>query len=426
MDALYKFSAFAGTIPRRVRYAEGGAYAPVRSTDRRVARSSPTRREYFVCNHRPAGARPAIAYAGQYADPAGLWSMGLGIVIGWDKSHGWSVGLGAASEFGGSKGSSFNTSYTWNQDGSNSFSLGASGSVQLAYFPIAMNFGGGYSYNSYSGHTLSTQTGACFGYQDAVCSGNEVGGSLYWDNHGSFMGATAFAENYVEVAGGMLSFSNGYEKGFMGMEGRGLYAGGNVGGLYAEYSQNGGWNYGGAMMVANGGYDSEKGWDYNIALVDLYQDAFDESQYDEPEYGEDLYPEFENGHEVDIAFQLRHLLSGGGAFGTNYVGATDASLIGFLPLTGDLDRAAYWHDMAYLCAGAGGAASAFTASRASLIVADFRLSARAFKSAFINKSGGTQIASYSIGTGTLFGIIGITKILAHYSGLNNPYTRNLW
>src|SRR5574344_792624 len=255
MDALYKFSAFAGTIPRRVRYAEGGAYAPVRSTDRRVARSSPTRREYFVCNHRPAGARPAIAYAGQYVNPAGLWSMGLGIVIGWDKSHGWSVGLGAASEFGGSKGSSFNTSYTWNQDGSNSFSLGASGSVQLAYFPIAMNFGGGYSYNSYSGHTLSTQTGACFGYQDAVCSGNEVGGSLYWDNHGSFMGATAFAENYVEVAGGMFRFSNGYEKGFMGMEGRGLYAGGNVGGLYAEYSQNGGWNYGGRGLLQLWQYD---------------------------------------------------------------------------------------------------------------------------------------------------------------------------
>ncbi|MFA6835526.1 MAG: hypothetical protein WCR04_03880 [Fibrobacteraceae bacterium] len=53
-------------LPRRVRYAEGGAYAPVRSTDRRVARSSPTRRRYFVRSHRPAGARPAIAYAGSY------------------------------------------------------------------------------------------------------------------------------------------------------------------------------------------------------------------------------------------------------------------------------------------------------------------------------------------------------------------------
>src|SRR5574344_1149408 len=166
-----------------------------------------------------------------YVDPTGLWSMGLGIVIGWDKSHGWSVGVGAATDVGGSKGSSYNTSYTWNQDGSNSFSLGASGSVQLAYFPIAMNFGGGYSYNSYSGHTLSTQTGACFGYQDAVCSGNEVGGSLYWDNHGNFMGATAFAENFVSVGGSAARVSNGYEWGFRGMEGRGLYVGVNAGGL---------------------------------------------------------------------------------------------------------------------------------------------------------------------------------------------------
>jgi len=31
-----------------VRHAEGGALAPVRSTDRRVARSSPTRRGDFV------------------------------------------------------------------------------------------------------------------------------------------------------------------------------------------------------------------------------------------------------------------------------------------------------------------------------------------------------------------------------------------
>ena len=40
-----------------VRHAEGGALAPVRSTDRRVARSSPTRRDDFVrCDS--AGARP--------------------------------------------------------------------------------------------------------------------------------------------------------------------------------------------------------------------------------------------------------------------------------------------------------------------------------------------------------------------------------
>src|SRR5574344_2140827 len=321
MDALYKFSAFAGTIPRRVRYAEGGAYAPVRSTDRRVARSSPTRREYFVCNHRPAGARPAIAYAGQYVNPAGLWSMGLGIVIGWDKSHGWSVGLGAASEFGGSKGSSFNTSYTWNQDGSNSFSLGASGSVQLAYFPIAMNFGGGYSYNSYSGHTLSTQTGACFGYQDAVCSGNEVGGSLYWDNHGNFMGATAFAENFVSVGGSAARVSNGYEWGFMGMEGRGLYVGVNAGGLNAEVSHmediEGGHkvNYGLEeqfyyKLVNNG--PEEKYVGFKVGPFDIMydHDARNENQKEIEGMSEKKFDEYaeENGKETGSYSKLASFL----------------------------------------------------------------------------------------------------------------------
>src|SRR5574344_119761 len=37
---------------------------------------------------------------------------------------------------------------------------------------------------------------------------------------------------------------NGYEAGLFGMEGRGLYAGGNVGGVYAQVAQNGGGSYG--------------------------------------------------------------------------------------------------------------------------------------------------------------------------------------
>lgn len=40
-----------------VRHAEGGTVVLVRSTDWKVACSSPTQRKYFVCNHRFAGAR---------------------------------------------------------------------------------------------------------------------------------------------------------------------------------------------------------------------------------------------------------------------------------------------------------------------------------------------------------------------------------
>lgn len=41
-----------------------------------------------------------------------------------------------------------------------------------------------------------------------------------------------------------LKVHGGYEWGFLGMEGRGFYLGGDIGGLNAEWSRNGGWNYG--------------------------------------------------------------------------------------------------------------------------------------------------------------------------------------
>src|SRR5574344_2513337 len=63
MDAMYKFPAFAGTPPRRVRDGDphgrrlrhGGSVFGGNSLPRKY---SPTRRQYFVRNHRPAGARP--------------------------------------------------------------------------------------------------------------------------------------------------------------------------------------------------------------------------------------------------------------------------------------------------------------------------------------------------------------------------------
>src|SRR5574344_864707 len=268
MDALYKFSAFAGTIPRRVRHAEGGAHAPVRSTDRRVARSSPTRQRYFVRNHRPAGARPAIAYAGQYAnpytyggdpvnyvDPTGLFSFDTGLLtIGWTSSQGWSVGLESGP-----------FSYSWNQDGSTSFNAGVSGSYQYSIFNL--NGSLGYSYNSYSGHTLGVDGSACVGTKEgddyAACAGVEAGGSEYWDGYGNYLGATAYAGAFAELSSGddeALKVSSGYEAGFLGMEGRGAYAGVSLGGgLQNEFE----------TITADGlfslSYSERDGFDANFA-----------------------------------------------------------------------------------------------------------------------------------------------------------------
>src|SRR5574344_3032041 len=316
-----------------------------------------------------------------YADPTGMWSVGVGLVFGWDKSHGWNVGVGIAADIGNGKGGNFNASYAWNQDGSGSFSLGAGGTVRLAWLPIAMNFGGSYSYNSYTGHTLSTQTGACFGYEGLVCAGNEFGGSLYWDNGGNFQGATVFAENYIEAAGGSARFSNGYEQGLFGMEGRGVYAGGDIGGLHAEVSQNGGWNYGWSMMVANAGYNSEKGFAYNYIGRDIVNSAFDENCADVPPVGENLVP------ENPLNF-IWHIFNGDGGLGTNYVGQTSEDKLGRMPITGALDLAAFLHDIGYLDAGASGPTSAFFNTSSKVLSADFRLSGRSFVAAFVDRTGG--------------------------------------
>ena len=172
-----------------------------------------------------------------YVDPTGLFSLGLGIVFGWDADHGWHIGWGIAADFSNDKkglGFGFNLSYTWNQDGSNSFNLG--GSASFWFYGIDVNLGLSYSYNSYSGSVLSAHGGVCFGKKNVACAGVEAGGSLYWNKDGDFKGATAFAGAYAEVAGGFSSVSSGYEMGFFGMEGRGLYAGVTAAGLHGEVS----------------------------------------------------------------------------------------------------------------------------------------------------------------------------------------------
>src|SRR5574344_1657145 len=259
MDVSYKFSAFGGTPPRRVRDGDphgrrlrhGGSVFGGNSLPRKY---SPTRLEYFVRNHRPAGARPDPAgqyanpytYGGDpvnYVDPAGLFSFDTGLLtIGWTSSQGRSIGLESGP-----------FSYSWNQDGSTSFNAGVSGSYQYYIF----NFSGslGYSYNSYSGHTLGVDGSACVGTKEgddyAACAGVEAGGSEYWDGYGNYLGATAYAGAFAELSGGednSLKGFSGYEAGFLGMEGRGVYAGVSAGAdggsLYAQWSENGGWSYG--------------------------------------------------------------------------------------------------------------------------------------------------------------------------------------
>src|SRR5574344_1940392 len=236
-------SAKGRYCPRRVRDGDphgrrlrhGGSVALGGSAA--IVQYSPARRTYFVRNDGVAGTRPVCAYAGQYADPTGMWSVGVGLVFGWDKSHGWNVGVESAP-----------FSYSWNQDGSGSFNVGVHGNYQF----YILNLGGslGYSYNTYTGHALSADGTACIGVKEGdagLCAGVEAGGGLHWDPHGNFLGATVYSGVFAEARlneEASLKVHGGYEWGVLGMEGRGLYLAGDIGGLNAEWSRNGGWNYG--------------------------------------------------------------------------------------------------------------------------------------------------------------------------------------
>ena len=214
----------------------------------------------------PAGqfANP-YSYGGDplnYIDPTGLWAFGLGLVIGYDQSHGWSFGFGAAAEIGDF---GANASFSFNQDGSKSFNLSANASIPLLTSGAWLNVGEGFSFNTYTGFSLSRSAGVCWGASTAACAGFEVGDGFTLDRSGKF-GMTVHVEAYATFAG--VRTSVGAEAGFFGAEGRGLYAGISGYGLHAQVAQNGGYDWGWSHRFDIGGYDSEKGWYFsNTAKV---------------------------------------------------------------------------------------------------------------------------------------------------------------
>lgn len=213
----------------------------------------------------PAGqfANP-YSYGGDplnFIDPTGMWALGDGLVFGYDESHGWSLGVGVAAEF---ENSGVNASYTFNQDGSKSLALNSY--VSVCYNGVCYNGGTGFNMNTYTGSSLSRSAGVCFGASSDACAGFELGQGLSWDRSGGFAGMTAYAEVYATFAGVRNSY--GYEQGFFGAEGRGMYAGIGGYGLHAEVSHlERGFDEMQSSWGANyttdiWGYDSQKGFDY--------------------------------------------------------------------------------------------------------------------------------------------------------------------
>lgn len=372
---------------------------------------------------------PARQYMSLYAfggDPInavdlyGLWKIGFGITIGWENG-GFTLGTGIALDVGSENiGVNLDIGYSHNfGDGSNTYSANVGASANVGVFSVGANLG--YAYNDQTGGTLS------YGVNGGVAFwGVGAGGAQYWDTHGNYLGSTLYVETYAGAFG--AEAYTGYEWGFDGMEGRAFYAGARAWGVHAEWSYNMGFGWGISTNLANAGYDSDKGWNLNIAIYSMLVDKFDESNWDEPQLGEDLR------EATDALTDFDMLTRGGGAFETNYVGATDGDLLGFMPITGDLDRAAFWHDMAYSYAGADGLEGALSNTSATVRKADLKLAGRSFASLFSNKTGGVQNRKGSFLTGLAFGLIGSGKMTSPTAGASrsrksprmNPYTSNLW
>lgn len=372
---------------------------------------------------------PARQYMNLYAfggDPInavdlyGLWKIGFGITIGWENG-GFTLGTGIALDVGSENiGVNLDIGYSHNfGDGSNTYSANVGASANVGVFSVGANLG--YAYNDQTGGTLS------YGVNGGVAFwGVGAGGAQYWDTHGDYLGSTLYVETYAGAFGAEVY--TGYEWGFDGMEGRAFYAGARAWGVHAEWSYNMGFGWGISTNLANAGYDSDKGWNSNVAIYSMLVDKFDESNWDEPQLGEDLREATDALTDIDM------LTRGGGAFKTNYVGATDGDLLGFMPITGDLDRAAFWHDMAYSYAGADGLEGALSNTSATVRKADLKLAGRSFASLFSNKTGGIKNGKGSFVTGLTFGFIGSGKMTSPTAGASrsrtspriNPYTSNLW
>ena len=164
-------------------------------------------------------------------DLYGLWKFGLGITIGWEHG-GFTLGVGAACDVGTDRfGVSIDVGASHNfKDGSNTYSAAVGASINIGIVGIGANVG--YSYNTISGSALN------YGVRGSIYgAGIGVKGANYWDASGNYMGGTLGVETFYGAFGAEVY--TGYEWGYSGMQGRGLYTGASAWGAHAEFTNIG-------------------------------------------------------------------------------------------------------------------------------------------------------------------------------------------
>jgi RHS repeat-associated protein len=186
-----------------------------------------------------------------YVDPFGLWSIGFGPSIGWDKERGWQFGFGFGADFSEEAGISAYAGHNWHEDGTQTSAI--NGNAQLG----AVNLGGGYSYNTESGHNVNTIVG--------------VGGlnnrtNNYWATNGDYLGGTAsLGYGWVGLGG---NAEVGYEHGWGNFKSGGYAQAGYLG-ANARYHTANGWSYGANIDVAR--YEIRNGGGYISAIHGAFE-----------------------------------------------------------------------------------------------------------------------------------------------------------
>ena len=164
-------------------------------------------------------------------DPYGLWTIGFGLLFGYSKEHGFSIGFGMSGDYGQGCGD-FSYSYNFG-DKSNTFSASAGGEYGAYHGSI------GGSYNSVSGYNLNASVGAQYYYVGA-----ELGNSYYWNTNGDYQGGDVSLRGYVGD-NSTATIGGGYKWGFGGAS-SGWFSDVTVAGqnynLGVTWSQNGGFS----------------------------------------------------------------------------------------------------------------------------------------------------------------------------------------
>ena len=131
-----------------------------------------------------------------YIDPFGLWTFGLGLLFGYTKEGGFSLGFGITGDFGQGAGN-LSWQYNFGND-SHTFSAGVGGQGDYVHGNA------GYTYNTESGHAINASAGGQY-----YCFGGESVFQTSWDTDGNYLGGSFGQRGFIGASG--FNIGGGYQ-----------------------------------------------------------------------------------------------------------------------------------------------------------------------------------------------------------------------